>query len=688
MNPSSPQEAVLPRDVVLRLGDHKYEKRKSAALEIEHLVRELLKTNEDQVRGILHVLGSEFMNNSSPNYRKGGLIGLAACALGLMESAYKFMDLLIDPVLKCFEDPESRVRYYACESFYNIVKVLRGKVLDRFNFIFDGLCKLSVDVNIDVKNGAILLDGLMKDIVTETPSFQVETFIPLLKKYITKTNPHIRQLLVNWITALDAVPDIDMLVWLPTFLDGLFNMLSDVNRLIRNTADSALSDFLKELKRTTSVEFGPCQKSDVGMVATLVMHCKSKNILARITAILWIKEFVLLGKEQLVPHYGELLEAILAGTGHQEEEIRTTTAGANSVLMELVERTEQELDLSPLIERLTLHLVNENEDTRMTSHRWISMLLEKCPSQMSQCVDDFFFALLRTLEDESDAIVIMSLRNLALISREDQLFRRVLSKIVELFGSTRIVGKTSLLEHRGSLIVRHLCTLLSPEKVYRELSDIMSSHDDLEFVELMVQMLNLILLTADELEPMRTKLKGSLNGSEQDRRLFETVFNAWCHSPVSALSLCFLAQSYELASVMITNFGDAEITVGLLMQIDKLVQLLESPIFVHLRLQLLDRSNLQHEALMKSLYGLLMLLPQTTAYKTLYNRLTAVSSLHSALQSGGGSGGGGGGGSGSGKGQKGAQYEAFTAKFADIQIQHRDARWKRQREASLLKTDE
>ena len=55
------------------------------------------------------------------------------------------------------------------------------------------------------------------------------------------------------------------------------------------------------------------------------MHCKSKHILARLTAINWIKEFVLLGKEQLIPHYGELLEAILSGTGHQEEEIRTTT---------------------------------------------------------------------------------------------------------------------------------------------------------------------------------------------------------------------------------------------------------------------------------------------------------------------------------------------------------------------------
>ena len=161
------QQEVLPRDVALRLGDQKYEKRKSAALEIEHLVKELLsKGNEEQVRSILQLLGSEFMNNSSPNYRKGGLIGLAACAIGLMESAHQFMDLLIDPVLKCFEDPESRVRYYACESLYNIAKVVRGKVLDRFNLIFDGLCKLSVDVNIDVKNGAILLDGLMKDIVT------------------------------------------------------------------------------------------------------------------------------------------------------------------------------------------------------------------------------------------------------------------------------------------------------------------------------------------------------------------------------------------------------------------------------------------------------------------------------------------------------------------------------------------
>jgi len=61
--------------------------------------------------------------------------------------------------------------------------------------------------------------------------------------------------------------------------------------------------------------------------------------------------------------------------------------------------------------------------------------------------------------------------------------------------------------------------------------------------------------------------------------------------------------------------------------VDKLVQLLESPIFIHLRLQLLEINTKHHADLLKSLYGLLMLLPQSQAYKTLSDRLVTVSSL-------------------------------------------------------------
>ena len=70
-------------------------------------------------------------------------------------------------------------------------------------------------MDVDVKNGANLLDRLVKDIVTESESFDVDKFIPLLQKYIRMTNPYIRQLMVGWITVLDSVPDIDMLDYLP-----------------------------------------------------------------------------------------------------------------------------------------------------------------------------------------------------------------------------------------------------------------------------------------------------------------------------------------------------------------------------------------------------------------------------------------------------------------------------------------
>lgn len=88
--------------------------------------------------------------------------------------------------------------------------------------------------------------------------------------------------------------------------------------------------------------------------------------------------------------------------------------------------------------------------------------------------------------------------------------------------------------------------------------------------------------------------------------------------------------------------ADLEITVSLLIQIDKLVQLLESPVFTcqllssaarlvadcrptALRLQLLEPDRYPY--LLKAMYGLLMLLPQSSAFATLRNRLSAVSQL-------------------------------------------------------------
>lgn len=44
-------------------------------------------------------------------------------------------------------------------------------------FIF----QLYADLDVDVKNGAQLLDRLIKDVVTESDNFDLEKFIPLLR---------------------------------------------------------------------------------------------------------------------------------------------------------------------------------------------------------------------------------------------------------------------------------------------------------------------------------------------------------------------------------------------------------------------------------------------------------------------------------------------------------------------------
>lgn len=99
-----------------------------------------------------------------PHARNGGLIGLAAASialgsvrtldlnemrqrvradiLGPQEGVAPYLKEIVPPVLACFTDQDARVRYYACESMYNIAKVAKGEVLLFFNEIFDALAKV------------------------------------------------------------------------------------------------------------------------------------------------------------------------------------------------------------------------------------------------------------------------------------------------------------------------------------------------------------------------------------------------------------------------------------------------------------------------------------------------------------------------------------------------------------------
>ncbi|XP_061556335.1 protein VAC14 homolog isoform X2 [Phycodurus eques] len=649
----------LTPNIVRALNDKLYEKRKVAALEIEKLVREFVaQNNSTQIRHVIQILASEFALSQHPHSRKGGLIGLAACSIALGKDSGLYLKELIEPVLTCFNDSDSRLRYYACEALYNIVKVARGAVLAHFNLLFDGLSKLAADPDPNVKSGSELLDRLLKDIVTESNKFDLVAFVPLLRERIYSNNQYARQFIISWIHVLESVPDINLLDYLPEILDGLFQILGDNSKEIRRMCEVVLGEFLKEIKKTpSSVKFAE-------MANILVIHCqvadesKVTNDLIQLTAMTWMREFIQLAGRAVLPYSSGILTAVLPCLSYDDRKKNTKEAASacNYSLMKLVtpeddddeddersgsvesparedkgdggdgdtlnasqeaagfsnisffapasiDRSHVTLDLDGIVRVLDRHLHEASTGmmTRITVLKWLYHLYIKTPRKMFRHTDSLFPMLLKTLSDESDEVILKDLEVLAEIASSpagqmgpgatcDGVDSGLALKVPDKAGKTggaesspstpsmnsyfykfminllnRFSVERKLLESRGAFIIRQLCLLLHAENIFHSMADILLKEEDLKFASTM---------------------------------------------------------NYKHAYDLIQKFGGLEVTVDFLMEVDKLVQLVESPIFTYLRLQLLDVEG--NPYLIKALYGLLMLLPQSQAFQLLSHRLQCV----------------------------------------------------------------
>ncbi|ELQ39528.1 vacuole morphology and inheritance protein 14 [Pyricularia oryzae Y34] len=718
-------------NVTRLLNDKIYDKRKVGALELERSIRELVASKDhERIKAILDQLCADYAYACHlPHARNGGLIGLAAAAIALGPELPRYLATIVPPVLACFGDQDARVRYYACEALYNIAKVAKGEILKYFNAIFDSLCKLGADSELSVKNGAELLDRLIKDIVAESAAtyvsvlesspdvsqdseepkegvdddrgnlptaFSLKRFIPLLRERIFVTNPFTRTFLVGWVVLLDSIPDLELVTYLPEFLGGLLKFLSDPNRDVHVATQGCLDRFLSEIKRIARIQKGitESRKSKQGKgdgkrkredsldsgsihdgpddldevdsqtandeeasnasdeddwIPGQDVEINYKAILEILTATLdssldedglleslrWIVEFLDICPEQVLPFTPKILAHLLPAMASGVESIRLAAARVNTSLMDYVVSLTDEpeitqapasripglggadrhdgaassarpslsgsardleirsptpglakgvstparsltpapstdglahpqanLDYAAAVNSLTLLFLNDHEATRVAALTWLIMLHRKAPRKVLAFNDGTFPALLKTLSDQSEAVVTKDLQLLSQISRnsEDDYFSNFMVNLLQLFSTDR-----RLLETRGNLIIRQLCVSLSAERIYRTLADCIEKEEDVEFASIMVQNLNNNLITAPELQELRKRLRN-----------LET-------------------------------------------------KLLESPVFTYLRLQLLEPEKYPH--LYKCLFGLLMLLPQSSAFAALKNRLNSVSSI-------------------------------------------------------------
>lgn len=656
------------------LRDKAYDKRKQGALELEQLVRAWVLAHDiPKVTSILTTLREDYIKSTQSGPKKGGLIGLASVAIALEDQVLlgRFLEDLVKPVLGLFNDEDARVRYYACESMFNISKVAGEAILLHLDAIFDGLCTLYADVDQDVKHGVTLLDRVMKDIVVDWgQSFRADTFVPLLAERMQKRNPFIRQLLLAWIRLLLKEIEMEMVIRLKEYLEGLFNMLSDQSRDVRHNADACLITLLERVLKC------PKDKALRVVVETapiILKFCRRDNngtvpdVTSRLNALCWLHKYVHLQIQkgspcdEWVDMLPDLLGGILQCIDNQEEDIARMAVEVNNALLDLSTCLRGNLPVDGLVRELLRamrsegKMMNGSMVVRTACLQWICMLLVQSSERMlvRPTLDLLFEPIFETLQHTDDEVVAAALGVLAQIMQgrkeeeEDcmdervqgrDLFTVVADRLLELFKRER-----EMLETKGRLMIRHLCGHLDARRLYvtmaRTLQHETSDQASLEFARQLVQTLSWILFTAAETKCLREELvrTGPLADLEDSiavaaegnpcpgpRALFLELLVPWFHNPVSALALCLWAQQDELAMELTARFATFEPTLDLLRQLDQLVHLLESPVFSRLRLRLLEPR--QHPALLKCLLGLAMLLPQAGAFSILRERLQVVQS--------------------------------------------------------------
>jgi len=160
--------------VLVSLAHKRYERRRLAAMEIEKVVRSLVQQGDEQlerVRAILLLLSDDYVRSTSEDARKGGVVALAASAIGLKKApdtnviAHECRDLILASVVHACQDHSQRVRYYATESLFNVIKVIPSLAVQHFFILFEILRSLYADVDVDVKSGAELLDKKLKEVI-------------------------------------------------------------------------------------------------------------------------------------------------------------------------------------------------------------------------------------------------------------------------------------------------------------------------------------------------------------------------------------------------------------------------------------------------------------------------------------------------------------------------------------------
>lgn len=208
---------------------------------------------------------------------------------------------------------------------------------------------------------------------------------------------------------------------------------------------------------------------------------------------------------------------------------------------------------------------------------------------------------------------------------------------------------------------------------------------DLAFVSNFAQQLGMVLFAAPETEQIRQVLKNSigLKGNTvrdaRRARLFHILLYTLSHNIVATLAFCLWGGAFLTASTFLQNIDPLDVSLMFYLEIDQLVDLIERPLFRHLHLHMLECEDDPYQEgsgamLFRTLKSILMLLPQSTSYIILKERLTSMARYRQSAVALSGL---------SRKIVPGSEMDAFVKRIVSVRRLHCDAKWRNIRAESL-----
>lgn len=311
-----------------------------------------------------------------------------------------------------------------------------------------------------------------------------------------------------------------------------------------------------------------------------------------------------------IPHklFANVLEMIL--TQKNEKKLSETNGSLKSII-ELIPVDTPGIDITLLGDVLRNTIDSKKESSFDLVLTWSELLFKKFQDKMFKDAPKFIDSFTKRFPENNEKMLISIVDFLCSVAKnKEEYIEPVVNKVTEQFLENRTIFNAY-----GMKIIKMISEKLNVVLVYNYFSDSLSKIKDIDFISEMVLKLNFFLLC----EASTKEVRNYLMKYKEEKTFFEKIFKIWSYNPVASLFLCIVAEYFELCFNLILKFGDVKLDNDYHIQLSKIVQLIESSLFNNIRIRLLE--PMKNIYLVKTLYGILMLLPEGDAYNALENRM-------------------------------------------------------------------